>query len=236
MNVRILKQNLSPEVFTIDVYKRQRPAPHSHQAPATIVLPGESLSKYGGTPTGETTPEKPAPPRPNYTFKPSTLIDAPITWDGSGLLPGESISRHRGPQPEVEPDLPSESAPAAEASAATEQAVEEQRQATESSYYETETGTEDQKETALEFEEESLGADAFNEISEEDSPTVSYTHLAANPAGVETSRKPAKTATPPAALNAKAVPTEVAAALPERRPALKPSSGPQPGPVPERNP
>ena len=149
-----------------------RPAPHSHQAPATIVLPGESLSKYGGTPTGETTPEKPAPPRPNYTFKPSTLIDAPITWDGSGLLPGESISRHRGPQPEVEPDLPSESAPAAEASAATEQAVEEQRQATESSYYETETGTEDQKETALEFEEESLGADAFNEISEEDSPKL----------------------------------------------------------------
>ena len=60
--------------------------------------------------------------------------------------------------------------------------------------------------------------------------------VAANPAGVETSRKPAKTATPPAALNAKAVPTEVAAALPERRPALKPSSGPQPGPVPERNP
>jgi hypothetical protein len=47
---------------------------------------------------------------------------------------------------------------------------------------------------------------------------------------VETSRKPAKTATPPAALNAKAVPTEVAAALPERRPALKPSSGPQPDP------
>ena len=27
--------------------------PHGHQAPATIVLPGESLSKYGGAPAGE---------------------------------------------------------------------------------------------------------------------------------------------------------------------------------------
>jgi ribonuclease G len=145
-----------------------QPAPHARQAPATIVLPGESLSKYGGATAGEATPEKAAPPRRNYTSKPSTLIDAPITWDGSGLLPGESISRHRGPQPEAEPDLPSESEPAAEASAATEQTVEEERQETESSYYETETGTEEPEETALEFEEESLGADAFNELSEED--------------------------------------------------------------------
>jgi ribonuclease G len=149
-----------------------RPAPHGHQAPTAIVLPGESLSKYGGTPAGETTPEMAAPPRRNYTSKPSTLIDAPITWDGSGLLPGESISRHRGPQPEAEPDLPSESAPATEASAATEQTVEEERQATESSYYETETGTEEPEETTLEFEEESLGADAFNELSEEDAPKL----------------------------------------------------------------
>ncbi|HKN21225.1 MAG TPA: Rne/Rng family ribonuclease [Terracidiphilus sp.] len=149
-----------------------RAAPHGQQAPATIVLPGESLSKYGGALVGETTPEKAAPPSRNYTSKPSTLIDAPITWDGSGLLPGESISRHRGPQPDAEPDLPSESEPAAEASAATEQTVEEERQATESSYYETETGTEEPKETALEFEEESLGADAFNALAEEDAPKL----------------------------------------------------------------
>jgi ribonuclease G len=149
-----------------------QPAPRAHQAPATIVLPGESLSKYGGTPAGETTPEKAAPPRRNYTSKPSTLIDAPITWDGSGLLPGESISRHRGPQPEAEPDLPSESEPAAEASAATEQTIEEERQETESSYYETETGTEGPRETTLEFEEESLDADAFNELAEEDAPEL----------------------------------------------------------------
>ena len=67
---------------------------------------------------------------------------------------------------------PAKAEPAAEASAAAEQTVEEERQATESSYYETETGTEEPKETALEFEEESLGADAFNEISEEDSPKL----------------------------------------------------------------
>ncbi|MGB0081391.1 MAG: hypothetical protein WBP90_07675, partial [Terracidiphilus sp.] len=148
-----------------------RPAQHGHQAPGTIVLPGESLSKYGGTPAGETSqsaPESAAPPRRSYTSKPSTLIDAPIAWDGSGLLPGESISRHRGPQPEAEPDLPSESAPSAEASAATEEVVEGERQETESSYFEIETGTEEPKETALEFEEESLGADAFNELAEED--------------------------------------------------------------------
>jgi ribonuclease G len=146
-------------------------APHGHQAPATIVLPGESLSKYGGTPATETTPET-AAPRRNYTSKPSTLIDAPITWDGSGLLPGESISRHRGGQAEVEPDLPSESETAFDASAATEPAIEEERQATESSYYETETGTEEPGESALEFEEESLGGDAFNELSEEGAPEV----------------------------------------------------------------
>ena len=68
----------------------------------------------------------------------------------------------------LEPDLPSESAPAAEASAATEEVVEGERQETESAYFEIETGTDEPKETALEFEEESLGADAFNELAEED--------------------------------------------------------------------
>ena len=148
-----------------------QPAPRAHQAPTTIVLPGESLSKYGGAPAAETpqsTSESTAPPRRSFTSKPSTLIEAPITWDGSGLLPGESLSKHRGRQAEAEPDLPSESEPAAEASAATEERVEEERQETESSYYETETGTEEPEETALPFEEERLGADAFNELSEED--------------------------------------------------------------------
>ena len=31
-----------------------------------------------------------APPRPQSSYKPATLIESPIEWDGSGLLPGES--------------------------------------------------------------------------------------------------------------------------------------------------
>jgi ribonuclease G len=152
-----------------------QPAPRAHQAPATIVLPGESLSKYGGAPAAETpqsTPESTARPTRGYTSKPSTLIEAPITWDGSGLLPGESLSRHRGRQPEAETESQSEFSSAPDAGAAAEETVDEERQETESSYYETETGTEEPEETALEFEEESLGADAFNELSEEDVPKL----------------------------------------------------------------
>jgi ribonuclease G len=148
-------------------------APYGRQAPAALVLPGESLSKYGGTSVAETPqsePELAAPPTRSYTSKPSTLIEAPITWDGSGLLPGESLSRHRGRQPEAESQSEFSSAP--DASAVTEETVEEERQETESSYYETETGTEEPEETALEFEEESLGADAFNALSEEDAPEL----------------------------------------------------------------
>ena len=85
------------------------PAPRFDAAPAAFVLPGESLSKYGGTLADEAS--KPAaeavPARPASTYKPSTLIESPIQWDGSGLLPGESISRHRGhqPEPEAEPEV-----------------------------------------------------------------------------------------------------------------------------------
>ena len=81
------------------------PAP-AHRAPAgpeAFLLPGESLSKYGGTASDEaqkTAPESALRPRPAYTSRPSTLVDAPLTWDGSGLLPGESIARHRDRQPE----------------------------------------------------------------------------------------------------------------------------------------
>ena len=73
-------------------------APRSGPATATpFVLPGESLSKYGATPdAAKAAPETSAPARPAFTSKPSTLIDAPLEWDGSGLLPGESLSKHRG--------------------------------------------------------------------------------------------------------------------------------------------
>ena len=56
--------------------------------------------------------------------------------------------------------------------------------------------------------------------------------VAANPAGAQTGRKPAKSAAPSAAVNAQARPTEVAAALPERKPGLKAAAGP----LPRRNP
>jgi ribonuclease G len=78
-------------------------SPRADRAPVPFVLPGESLSKYGGAP-GENAP-KPSPEagvqaRPSSSFKPATLVEAPLGWDGSGLLPGESLSKHRGRQPE----------------------------------------------------------------------------------------------------------------------------------------
>jgi ribonuclease G len=80
-------------------------SPRVESVPAPFVLPGESLSKYGGETAAET-PKAAAPPRPTGSFKPSTMIDVPLEWDGSGLLPGESISKHRGrlPEPSVHID------------------------------------------------------------------------------------------------------------------------------------
>jgi ribonuclease G len=79
------------------------PAPRFERAsatsPAPFVMPGESLSKYGGAAADSAPAEdaaKPsAPARPQSTFKPATMIESPIEWDGSGPLPGESLSRHR---------------------------------------------------------------------------------------------------------------------------------------------
>ena len=68
-----------------------------------IVLPGESLSKYGRradsgpAAPSPTAPARPAPPP--STFKPSTLIEVPTGWDGGDVLPGESLSRHRRSEP-----------------------------------------------------------------------------------------------------------------------------------------
>src|SRR5215469_15709719 len=87
------------------------PVSRLERAASAFVLPGESLSKYGGERTAEApkTEAQPAPPpRPASTFKPATLIESPIEWDGSGLLPGESLSRHR--RPEAEPESTPEAA------------------------------------------------------------------------------------------------------------------------------
>jgi ribonuclease G len=79
----------------------------SFTAPATtstpILLPGESLSKYGGQ---SAAPEPkasvaPAPAKANFTSKPSTLIEGPIEWDGGSLLPGESRSRRNARREEA---------------------------------------------------------------------------------------------------------------------------------------
>ena len=72
-------------------------SPRSERSPEPFVLPGESLSKYGRTPAEAVKPaaEAAASARPASTFKPATLIEAPISWDGSGLLPGETLARHR---------------------------------------------------------------------------------------------------------------------------------------------
>jgi len=76
------------------------------RAPQPFVLPGESLQRYGGAPVEDEPRAKSAEPaRPATTSRPSTLVEAPLAWDGSGLLPGESLARHRQPESEraVEP-------------------------------------------------------------------------------------------------------------------------------------
>jgi Rne/Rng family ribonuclease len=78
-------------------------------APAPFLLPGESLSKYGAPEIQKSAPSRlvlselppdTSDPLPDRTVaKPSTLIEDEIVWDGKGLLPGESIARHRQAEP-----------------------------------------------------------------------------------------------------------------------------------------
>ena len=79
-------------------HERSQPAPfRSEQVP--VVLPGESLSKYrrGDSPVPSVTPQHKETPAPAQqpTFQPSTMVVGPLAWDGSGALPGESLSRHK---------------------------------------------------------------------------------------------------------------------------------------------
>jgi ribonuclease G len=107
-------------------------APAASSTP--FVMPGESLSKYGGAPADgapeEETAQAAAPARSSSSFKPATLIQSPIEWDGSGLLPGESLSRHRAhenePGVEVVSEPESASQPAPAVSSTAPDAVEEQ--------------------------------------------------------------------------------------------------------------
>jgi len=121
------EQQVAPEIHATGV-PAERPspqrreaaevAPRYERAPAAssvpFVMPGESLSRYGGT-AAESTPEgdatqTAAPARPASSFKPATMIQSPIEWDGSGLLPGESLSKHRGRQSDPSQEVPAEAA------------------------------------------------------------------------------------------------------------------------------
>jgi len=78
-------------------------------SPVPFLLPGESLSKYGAPAIQKSAPSRlilselppdTSDPLPERTVaKPSTLIEDEIVWDGKGLLPGESIARHRASAP-----------------------------------------------------------------------------------------------------------------------------------------
>jgi len=152
------------------------PAPRGHHAPAPFVLPGESLSKYGSTPGAEsekTAPKPAAPPRPASTYKPSTLVEAPLRWDGSGLLPGESLSlRRRGAEPPVEASQEAQddlaAAPLTEF--AQEETVEETEESPVSALDETESIA--SAEAPFEFEEEELASDAIENLGEEEFPAL----------------------------------------------------------------
>jgi Rne/Rng family ribonuclease len=64
-----------------------------------IVLPGESLSKYGSrgesAPSGGRGSERRSAPVSRGFSRPSTLVEVPNGWDGGMVLPGETLSRHR---------------------------------------------------------------------------------------------------------------------------------------------
>ncbi len=98
-----IADEIQPSIHaSINASEAPQRAPRAQQTPTPFVLPGESLSKYGAAPAEAGKPASESAPRPSYTSKPSTLIEAPITWDGSGLLPGESLSRHGKHDAEIE--------------------------------------------------------------------------------------------------------------------------------------
>jgi len=154
---------------TPEIYEAP-PAPRGHSDAKPFVLPGESLSKYGGTATPEAAKPAFETARRVSTSKPSTLIETPLSWDGSGLLPGESISRlrERQPEPEVESaevtqerfaDLP-------EHASLEEEAFEESEELIPPAIRE--IGEVLPREPDAEFEEESLAANSEDLFTEEE--------------------------------------------------------------------
>ena len=81
----------------------EQPLP-GRREPTAAVLPGESLSKYGGVPASSEqakTATSSQPLRPaNYTaFRPATQVEALEGWDGGSVLPGESLRRYKAAAP-----------------------------------------------------------------------------------------------------------------------------------------
>jgi ribonuclease G len=73
------------------------PSPRGGQAPVPFVLPGESLRKYGGTAEDESPRSAPAAPsRPASTFKPASLVEAPLASRRIHLSASQSPVRAGG--------------------------------------------------------------------------------------------------------------------------------------------
>ena len=113
-----------------------RPARPAREARSeSFVLPGEQITKYGGKPAEEAPKEAAAAPaKPAPTFKPSTLIETPIVWDGYGLFPGESLARRRQPEPEAVPVAEEAAEPVAEPAALVHEEMEEEELKPEASH------------------------------------------------------------------------------------------------------
>jgi ribonuclease G len=106
------------------------PRPVAPSGLPAIVLPGESLSRYGAKPI-EPSPKQASAPFVSATgasapvvsapaYKPSTLVEVVPGWDGGAELPGESLSRYRG-KPQVKSEVKAAPPqPAAEIAAAPE--------------------------------------------------------------------------------------------------------------------
>ncbi len=164
------KSNLAPAIHATEAPAAPH-LPRRHRVSAAFVLPGELLSKYGGA-TADESPkaalETAVAPRPASTFKPSTLVEAPLQWDGSGLLPGESLSLHRRqPKPPAKGSLEAQSDfPTAPAGGAAHEEAVEEKEPEPASRHEFETAG--AQEAPFEFEEESLVADTIESPTEEE--------------------------------------------------------------------
>ncbi|HEX4020456.1 MAG TPA: Rne/Rng family ribonuclease [Acidobacteriaceae bacterium] len=94
----------APEQSSRQRFSDRRTSDAAPSNAAPLILPGESLSKYrrgnepAPTPSSASAPAASRQPAAAAsTARPSTLVEAPLSWDGGLQLPGESISRLRKP-------------------------------------------------------------------------------------------------------------------------------------------